>query len=179
MSWLLRKIEVRHWHQTPPLGVGEIAADLVVKGRVCRTKRNSLSFWRVEGTAPEQLESGLLALAGAMSHPGPIDVTWVEAQRLRTRGIRTERSPGATRVRDLTQTHVDAVALDSVRLGKLIREVGLAVQRDGRTRSLTRREVVALVRRAVNAGRLHAEQLPTPWRAALDAEGRPRSGNSE
>ena len=157
MSFVARMINRAKWQPSPDLGEDAIAADAVTGD--LRTTANTLSFWDADDGTEPPIQEAALALAAGRDRLDKLDIAWLEVASLEGAGLTFEKTAGDTPVVDLRERHRDLVRLDLVRLGAVGQIVARAVRAENRFRRLTRAQVLALLVKAVRAGRLRLDDL--------------------
>lgn len=164
---LARKVTRAKWEegvagQPESIRAHAICADLKV------ANDDSLSFWICGQEVVGSADDAALAMASGGERLDAIQLAIVESRRLEDLGVRLARTPGDTPVSDLTHKHVDAVAIDMEKLGTIAREIATAVRND-KCHILTRAQVKALLKKAIEDKRLSAESLDGKLRAAVSS----------
>lgn len=159
---LVRKISLAKWSHSD--WGAEIPADAVTGD--LRTTDNALSFWSVEAPSRAELEVVVLALASAAERLDKMDLSWVDPETLRSRGVRVEASDGRTPVDRLRKRHFDVARLDLGRLGLVAQLMSASVAANQHQR-WTRKEVLRVLVAAVLRGELDPAQLAAPVRSEV------------
>ena len=163
--FLARKITRAKWTDDDRgLAEGEISADAVTGD--LRTQGDSLSFWRCDTDANDDVEDAALAIAAAGERVDRLDIVWVSQDQLLSDGQTLMDSRGRTPLSEMADQHVDVSRLDYVRLGSLARHVVAAVK-NHRCRRLTKGRVKKLLSTAVEQGRVKTEDLADALRAEI------------
>lgn len=150
---LARKISLAKWKDSSEISADAVTGDL-------RTTKNALSFWSIQSPSQEELEDVVLALASAFERIDKIDLTWIDAEGLRSAGIAMNASEGRTPVEGLKGRHVDVARLDLGRLGVVATMVSTAVARNSHRR-WSDKEVLQILAKAVTENRLDPSRLAT------------------
>jgi hypothetical protein len=170
MSVLARKIARAKWERKPDLGGSEIAADAVTAD--LKTTGNTLSFWRCESSAADDLKRAVLALAAAADRPDRLDVVYLEEQAVRQSGLALRNTTGDTPVETLREHHVDVEKLDLTRLAKVAQMVADA-HRSSASHTMTKKQVVDLVVHAVEDGLVNVTDLKEKMKEEVEARLKP------
>ena len=175
MPYLGRRISPDQWELPPDFLPAEVPADLLAgrnNKKELQTLRNCLSFWESSASPEEALDRAALALASNAERLDTVTVVWIDKAALEKEGIEFSPSRGDTKVADLVPWHRDAMRLDAFRLAKVASALAAAVRGEGQLRTLTLQEVRGLLRGAIEAGRVRAENLKTGLREALQSQPR-------
>lgn len=153
MPLLLRKIRKSRWLPVPawiPKGAlhADPLADLV-------THENELSVWRIEDDK-SNLEQILVALAGNCDHASNLDYVLFDESLLEQIDVKIKLSKGNTILPEAnSRWHHDLLELTAQKVVKLAE---LAME-NGRKERVSEREVVGLVRNAVQTGTIDPKRL--------------------
>lgn len=165
MAYLVRKVVVTKWDPKPGFADHEISADAITAD--LRTNCNKLSFWKCESTAERELHKVILALMATAKEADRIDVVWVASKDFNEDGIVLEASDGDTPVASLQKLHIDAVLLDYSRLGKVAYRIVDSIRKRQQHYSLPKKEVVQVLREAVDQGLVSIEALSEKMRLQI------------
>jgi hypothetical protein len=152
--FLGRTISKAKWEVEPPFVDDEIAAEALTD---LKTSANKLSLW--EFAEPDSDWKDLvLAVASSWKQLDTVDAAWLEREAL-SRIVQLENSQGETPVADLRGRHVDAVALDVVRLLRVAELFAFVVRSAGPIRRVIVSEITEILAAAVRARRLALSDL--------------------
>lgn len=167
MPFLARKVSLAKWQPNSDLAKEEISADAVTSD--LRTLGNTLSLWACSSAEKNELEEIALALASSAERLDKIDLAWIDQSQLESEGISLVASTGRTPVQNCQQRHRDAVRLDLARLGKVAGQVAQAVREKGQWRRFSTREVLNLIKKAINDRRIGPDQLSSELKQEVKA----------
>lgn len=161
-----RKIKRPKWDRLPFLQETQVAADALSAD--LRTQANRLSFW---GATPDEqgFDESALAIAASRDHAEALDVVMVPVRVIEELEVRLQPSEGNTPVADLRARHADAVELAADDMCRLANALAPFVRDDATRRRYTRRQVLRMLRAAVEAERLDPEALAPGLREAVAA----------
>jgi hypothetical protein len=164
-----RKFNRAKWDPAPDLDAGEIAADAVTAD--LRTTGNELSFWDFPASSEAELKETVLALATAQDRLDKLDVAWIEQAAVLTEGLTVQPTlhHAMTPVESLKERHVDVTRLDMERLGRIAKLIQGAVAAN-QCRRFLKKEVLAVIVAAVQAGRVASAALKDDVRKAVEAD---------
>jgi len=149
VTFLGRTISGAKWLVKPPFVGDEIAAEALTD---LRTVSNKLSLWEFASPDTDWKEL-MLAVASSWKSLDTVDAAWLEREALSC-VVRLENSPGPTPVANLRDRHVDAVALDLVRLVGVAKLFASVVRSPGPIRRVIVSETAEILAEAVREGRL-------------------------
>lgn len=159
MGHVVRKISRAKWDPKEELGSDAISADAVTSD--LRTNGNCLSFWEcIDANNEIELHEIVLALAGAFERLDKIDVAWIDRDAAANEGVTFEKSEGKTLVADLREKHLNAIRLELNKISILAKLLAKAVRNDNNFRRYTRKDVLKILAKAVQDGRLSIDELP-------------------
>ena len=164
--YLVRKITRAKWSGDQGLADGEIPADAVTAD--LRTQRNSLSFWRCQNEAHDELDDLALAIAAGRDFLDKVEFVWLDDDELMDDGLTLNETPGRTPVAELSDSHSDVTQLDYLRLGILARRIQAAIE-ENRYRRLTRRSVKNLIADAIEQDRIDIDTLGPKLRQQVES----------
>lgn len=164
MEYIARKINQARWEPASYDKEG-IRADAL---KCLVTRGDSLSFWECHATV-EDMEETALAVAGGMDHVQPFDLVLIKKARLTE--MSHDNTPGATAVADLRDRHLDYKQLNVDHIHKLAGAIAKQVRQrqPTRIRRFRRDEILGLLDRAIQTGRLQVEDLTDDVRKHFDS----------
>jgi len=149
---VFRKISRAKWE---PINTDSISADAITGD--LRTQGNKLSLWQFDSAADENLDKVGLILATNLDDLAPIDITWIDKEKL-SPNIAFEATSGDTPILSLQSFHIDAVNIDLDRLGSIARAYFEAFH-SGNCKRLSRLIVKGLIKSAIKSGDLKEDNL--------------------
>lgn len=166
MPVFARMIARAKWEQNADLRECEIAADAVTGD--LRTTQNRLSFWHCGVGETVEFERAALAMAAARDRLDRMDIVYLDEDRIRTSGLRTQMTPGSTPVSSLRSFHIDVAELDLTRLATIARMIATA-HRANAVLKISRLEILAILVRAVRDGLVSTDALRGDLKTKVEA----------
>ena len=160
MQYLAHIIRRSRWEEKLPADPEDVAADAVTHD--LKTLGQTLSVWRCDTTEDEMREVAL-AFACTMREPDPIDLVLLDVGALKSADIPMKNTPGNTLIADLNSRHVDLAELTLTRLVVIARHIAENVRSGTHCREFRKKEVRDIVAKAVQEGRVRAQQLKKEW----------------
>ena len=154
MTRVSRKYSKAKWDMSAELAVNSVSADAITTD--LKTTGNTLSLWVC--TNESELESVVVALASGSDRLDKLDIAWMDLAQLEDQGLVVKATQGATPVVDFRDRHRDVVDLNYGGLGKFAGLFVSALRKD-QCRRFTRADVVALLKKALEARRLDLRDL--------------------
>lgn len=155
MTFVGRKITRARWEPSEAIPGAQLRADSVTD---LRTARDSLSVWRCgdeDGVEPEQI---VLAMASSFERLDKFDCAWTSLALLESLRVGVRETPGETLVDDLRERHLDLGPLGAAALLSVAAAFRSSLDEKCFKR-FSKSEVAGILTRAVDSGRLLAEQL--------------------
>jgi hypothetical protein len=160
------KVSISRWNEAGGLPEGRIQADAITAD--LRTQDNRLSFWNCgeDDVNDAMLADAVLAVASSMDRASKVDLVWVLRESLEKYGYLLDFNDGQTPVKGLKGRHVDVCGLDYEGLGRVARQVSVAVKA-GQWRRYSQKKVLELLAAAVKQDRLDVEELKEKLRESV------------
>jgi hypothetical protein len=154
MPILVRRINRAKWDNLEE--DDDVCADAITS--CLKTSNNDLSVWRI--TSEEELDQAILALitGGKQTQLNTLHYVLIEEDLLIDHGLSLKESPGDTAVDELVYTHRDIEKLTYLKLGK-IKDLIINSIRTERTNHITKRQLKAVLVKAINEGKLDKNRL--------------------
>lgn len=164
MSKLARKISAAKWEAKDYLAEGEISADAL--SSCLRTQDAKLSFW-VCSEAPETIRDVVLAVASTSNEPDRLLLVVLDDAEITTHSRILQETDGKTPVADLRSKHRDLAYLSIDDLCELARIIAPKVRHDKDCYVFSKKEVLQILRGAIDSHRLTLESLHEKLRNAI------------
>ena len=163
MPLILRKIRRSKWYKHEGvawLQAGELQADILVD---LKTEDNWMSVWLVEDDK-SNLDDLLSALAATCAVLSNLDYATLAEDIVSAVGVKIVQTEGDTPNKDVNKWHHDLVELSVSKV------VGLAkaILTSGETKRVQPRQILRLIARAVESGKIDATKLSEDIRAKLE-----------
>ena len=161
MPLWLRKISKSRWygHEAHPwLPNGSLEADAIQADAMSdlKTENNALSVWRINDDRTN-LEQIIIALAAKLSKPTHLDYALFDQQFLVNNEFKIEQVPGETPCAAANSCHFHLTELSVHKLT----EVAELIKGKAERNRCTKKETLALIKRAIDSGDISREGLDT------------------
>ncbi len=154
MPLLIRKIKRTRWEQDGTVP-DNVPADAITRGCM-RTIENTFSVWEV--VDKDAVSEGVLAIASSGDNIETFEAVQLDPEHLRSNGVDSKQSKGATPIEDLVDTHRDLVNLTYKEVGIIAHHVADKI-RKGKIKRYVLGEIKKLLLDAIDEKRLKASAL--------------------
>jgi len=166
MGYYIRKLSRAKWpdgEELKAIAYKKVRADAITG--CTRTTDNKLSLWKVDkkGVA---IEDALPLIVG-FEKPNRCEILYIDEKLLLDEGIDIEQELGNTPLKDLADTHFNAVVNDYEGLGKFARVMLRALNEKDNYIKIKENDVKKAVKDLVESGRLPAEKLNSKMQEKL------------
>jgi len=158
-----RKVKLSKWESSKGVAWEEISPDAVTSD--LRTTDNTLSLWGMkDGEDEREIRDVVLALASGFERLDAVDLAWIPLEEVE--GVQFVSTWGRTPVEGLGEKHLDARIEN---LGSLCRlaEILAKSMDGGMCASFSRKDVLEILEKAIEDGRLRKEGLHEKLRKKL------------
>ncbi|MBB1445211.1 hypothetical protein [Pseudoalteromonas sp. SG43-3] len=165
MSSLIRKVSKQKWINVITDENAIVEADAITG--CTRTSSNTLSVWLTddEDFDSENNKKLIAALASSADKPSTLDVVLLCQSSLEEAGVFVKDTPGGSPYTEVNDRHRDLINLNYTKLGVVSDHIGERLRSD-KSRRLTRKKVIELVRTYVNNG-IEFEALSEGWKKEI------------
>lgn len=152
MPFYVRKISRSKWEK----GSKEDPDADAITG-CTRTKDNTLSLWQINDNSEDEITKAILAFASSMTNIEAFDIIVIEEEKIRE-VFTLENTEMNTPYKVMNSKHFDIVKIKYTTL-KVVADVILAGIAEGKTRKITKGQIVSLLKLACSDGRIIKEEL--------------------
>lgn len=166
MDMLVRKVARAKWERKSYLEGPDVPADVV---NCLRPSENALSFWLCTNEATS-IDEVTLALTTGLERIDRVHVVLFPRSEVEGLGIQLQSSAGRTPVGSLRNRHVDAVRLNIGNLAAIAHLMLDRVRSNDSCHLYTKRQVIQLVRQAVENRLVQIDELAPGIQSGIRGE---------
>ncbi|MBD3267527.1 hypothetical protein GF373_12740 [bacterium] len=133
MTFVIRKIEINKWMQTPILQGQSPSADAITN--CMKTTNNTLSLWDIQDE--NEVEDAVLAIASQLDHLDTFDILVIEKSLIQEKALSLKSTEGKTPYKDFSNRHIDVANLDLDSLGRMAKVIIESIRQNRQKRFTT------------------------------------------